>query len=174
MDRIAKAAGVSKPTLYSYFQDKEGLFIALVQQLVRANHPIGLRLDHQPDFETPPAVVLRQIAMEVLGNVAKNQPFLTLMRLIIGESEQFPDLSKTFVQEVSQPMLERLAFYFEAHPQLQFPDPIVTARIFSGSIVHYLITQYIMHGAEVMPLESDRMVDGLVNLIIAAGTAKTD
>ena len=26
MDRIASAAGVSKPTIYSYFKDKEGLF----------------------------------------------------------------------------------------------------------------------------------------------------
>lgn len=31
MDRIAAAAGVSKSTLYSYFRDKEGVFVALVQ-----------------------------------------------------------------------------------------------------------------------------------------------
>lgn len=29
MDRIAKSAGVSKQTLYSYFGDKEGLFYSL-------------------------------------------------------------------------------------------------------------------------------------------------
>lgn len=32
MDRIAKTCGVSKPTLYTYFINKEGLFVALVQQ----------------------------------------------------------------------------------------------------------------------------------------------
>jgi len=33
MDRVAAAAGVSKATVYSHFQDKEGLFAALIQQL---------------------------------------------------------------------------------------------------------------------------------------------
>ena len=35
MDRVAAAAGVSKPTVYSHFHDKEGLFNALMEQLVR-------------------------------------------------------------------------------------------------------------------------------------------
>ena len=35
MDRIATAAGVSKATVYSHFQDKEGLFTALIEQLVQ-------------------------------------------------------------------------------------------------------------------------------------------
>jgi len=33
MDRVAIAAGL-KATVYSHFQDKEGLFIALIQRLV--------------------------------------------------------------------------------------------------------------------------------------------
>ncbi|MFM2305164.1 MAG: hypothetical protein RLZZ135_2577, partial [Cyanobacteriota bacterium] len=35
MDRVATAAGVSKATVYSHFQDKEGLFVALIEQLVQ-------------------------------------------------------------------------------------------------------------------------------------------
>ncbi|HEY9832621.1 MAG TPA: helix-turn-helix domain-containing protein, partial [Stenomitos sp.] len=33
MDKVAAAAGVSKATVYSHFQDKQGLFTALVQRL---------------------------------------------------------------------------------------------------------------------------------------------
>ena len=33
MDRVAATAGVSKATVYSHFQDKAGLFAAIVQQL---------------------------------------------------------------------------------------------------------------------------------------------
>ena len=35
MDRVAAAGGVSKATVYSHFQDKEGLFVALIEQLVQ-------------------------------------------------------------------------------------------------------------------------------------------
>ncbi|WP_264324671.1 TetR/AcrR family transcriptional regulator [Romeriopsis navalis] len=174
MDRIAKAAGVSKPTLYSYFQDKEGLFVALIQQLVETHSPITITNAPKPDFQTPPAAFLRQIAGSVLGHTSSNQPFLSLMRLLIGESEKFPELSQTFVQELSKPVIERLAFYFEMHPDLNFPDPIVTARVFVGSVIHYIIVQYIMQGDSVMPLERERMINGLVDLILAAGMAPTN
>ena len=33
MDRIAASGGISKATVYSHFQDKQGLFKALVERL---------------------------------------------------------------------------------------------------------------------------------------------
>ncbi|MGB7444178.1 MAG: TetR/AcrR family transcriptional regulator [Coleofasciculaceae cyanobacterium] len=172
MDRIASAAGVSKPTLYSYFQDKEGLFIALVQDLTRSCEQMIFNLQSAPNLQIPPDQVLRQMATTVLENFSRNQPLSTLMRLIIGESERFPELAKTFVREVSKPLLERLSFYLASQPQLQLSDPMVTARVFVGSLVHYLITQKILHGSEIVPLESDRMIDGLIELIMAAGESR--
>ena len=35
MDKVAKASGVSKQTLYSHFADKEALFVALVDRMSR-------------------------------------------------------------------------------------------------------------------------------------------
>ena len=34
MDRVASEAGVSKPTIYNHFKDKEGLFASLVEYVV--------------------------------------------------------------------------------------------------------------------------------------------
>ena len=47
---------------------------------------------------------------------------------------------------------------------------MVTARIFIGSVVHYLIVQKVLHGSEILPLERDRMVNGLIALITAQDT----
>ena len=169
MSRIAKAAGVSKPTLYSYFQDKEGLFIALVQQLLHKSNQMALNLPTSDKIPLSPEALLRKMATSFLSEAASNKPFLTLMRLIIGESEQFPELAQAFVRELTKPMLERLSAYLDHHPQLQFSDPQIAARVFSGAMVHYLIVQEIMNGKEIMPLERDRMVDGLVDLMMAGG-----
>ncbi|UAJ71920.1 TetR/AcrR family transcriptional regulator [Synechocystis sp. PCC 7339] len=169
MDRIAKAAGVSKPTLYSYFQDKEGLFMALVQNLSQSCDPL---FPHRPaiaDVDLPPEMFLRQLADKALTGFAQNPALLTLIRLIIGESERFPTLAQSFVREIQKPMLENLATYFGSQPQLHFPDPMVAARIFAGSLVHFLIVQKLMQGEDILPLESDRLADGLVALMMAAG-----
>lgn len=165
MDRIASTAGVSKPTLYRYFQDKEGLFIALIQHLTQNNRQMLFNLPTEPDLQNPPDQVLRQLATSVLDEFSRNQPLSTLMRLIIGESERFPELAQTFVREIQKPLLERLSGYLASQTQLQLPDPMVAARVFVGSLVHYLIIQKIMQGSDILPLERDRMVNGLILII---------
>ncbi len=173
MDRIATAAGVSKPTLYRYFQDKEALFLALVQKLTETNcHQMISGLQANLDLQSPPAVVLRQIATSVLSEFSSNHPLMTLMRLIIGESERFPELARTFVRDIEKPLFERLSFYLGAQPQLKLPDSMVAARIFAGSLVHYLIVQHVLHGDDILPLERDRMIDGLIHLLTAPATAE--
>lgn len=173
MDRIASAAGVSKPTLYSYFQDKEGLFIALIQSLTEKNQKILFDLPATPDPSQPADTVLRFIATSVIDEFEQNQPLLTLMRLLIGESERFPELAKTFVRDIQKPLFEGLSAYFEAQPEFNFPDPMVAARIFAASLVHYLIIQKALHGDEVIYLERDRMIDGIIGLLTAAGNNNT-
>jgi AcrR family transcriptional regulator len=169
MDRIASAAGVSKPTLYRYFQDKEGLFIALIQELMQDKTQIVLNLQNKPNLAPPPDKVLHQIATFFLEDFSHNQQLMTLMRLLIGESERFPQLAQTFVREIEKPIIEALSSYLASHPQLKLPDPMVAARIFVGSLVHYLIVQNIMHGRDILPLEHDRLVDGLIQMITDAG-----
>lgn len=165
MNRIAQAAGVSKSTLYSNFQDKKGLFLALIQDLTYSSRQEVFTLLSQSDLQAPPEEVLRQIARLMLDSFQKNQTLLRLMRLVIGESERFPDVAKAFVVEIQKPMLEQLALYLASQTQLKLSDPMVTARVFAGSLVHYLIIQNLLYGEEVLPLERDRMIDGLVDLM---------
>ena len=165
MNRIAEAARVSKSTLYSNFQDKKGLFLALIQDLTYSSRQEVFTLLSQSDLQAPPEEVLRQIARLMLDSFQKNQTLLRLMRLVIGESERFPDVAKAFVVEIQKPMLEQLALYLASQTQLKLSDPMVTARVFAGSLVHYLIIQNLLYGEEVLPLERDRMIDGLVDLM---------
>jgi AcrR family transcriptional regulator len=37
MNQVADAAGVTKQTIYSHFGDKEGLFIAIIQELTQCH-----------------------------------------------------------------------------------------------------------------------------------------
>lgn len=166
MDRIATAGKVSKPTLYTYFQDKEGLFTALILELMKDEHGPLFNADSTA-LAQPPEVFLRGLASRILGNLSGEQPRFTLFRLLMGESGRFPELAKAFVENIEKPILANLEGYFAKYPELNCPAPEVTARIFMGTIVHYIMLQEILHGKEILPLDRDCLIDGLIELITA-------
>ncbi|MBD2666977.1 TetR/AcrR family transcriptional regulator [Richelia sinica FACHB-800] len=165
MDRVTAAAGVSKTTVYSYFQDKEDLFTKLIEQLTEDGYEEVFN-PHDPQFlQGEPQVVLRRIATNILNETTCENIFLNLVRVIIGESGRFPSLARIFIEKTDKRILELMTGYFAAHPELQLPDPEVAARMFLGTLVHYTILQYMLHGADIVPMEGDRLIDNLVHVL---------
>jgi AcrR family transcriptional regulator len=165
MDRVTEAAGVSKATVYSYFQDKEGLFTALIEKLTQQKY-LAVYNPQDPQFLAgEPEIVLRRIANNILNNIACSQESLNFIRLIIAESGRFPSLAQIFVRNLDKTGLQAITQYFATHPELQLPDAQVAARIFLGTLVYFTIIQYMLHGADILPMERDRLIDNLVNLI---------
>ncbi|MBN3911260.1 MAG: TetR/AcrR family transcriptional regulator [Nostoc sp. NMS1] len=161
MDRVAVAAGVSKATVYSHFQDKEGLFKVLLEELTsKKNSSI---FGTEP-IEGEPAAILRQIATKALEQMINDQEHSAFMRVVIGESGRFPELAQICVRVMIKPVAETLTHYLAA-PELKIPDPEATARILLGALVHFHITQNVMHGQDIIPMESDRLIDALTHLI---------
>jgi TetR/AcrR family transcriptional regulator, regulator of autoinduction and epiphytic fitness len=163
MDKIAAAAGVSKATVYSHFDDKVGLFIALMQRLARKKELFNPQKLQSMLGE--PKVVLKRFAAGMLDNIDTDPQLLTFMRLIIGESGRFPELARAFVQHIEKPTLEMLTQYLTDCPQLQLADPEVSARAFIGGIVHFVLMQEVLHGGDLVPIDRDRLLDHLVDLI---------
>lgn len=162
MDRVTAAAGVSKTTVYSYFQDKEGLFKALIERMADAKY---LAVQDPNFLQGEPQVFLKRLATNIVEQVEQDQEFLSLVRLIIGESGRFPLLAKIFVTNVDKPGLDLITHYFTEHPELQLPDPQVAARIFVGTLIHFTIINNILQCQDVLPMERDRLIDNLVKFM---------
>ncbi|MEP0859275.1 TetR/AcrR family transcriptional regulator [Trichocoleus sp. DQ-U1] len=162
MDRVAKTAGVSKPTVYTYFQDKEGLFTALVQRFAQRKFSIIQRF---LPSEGDAFVVLRQLLTKALNEIICDGEEIALLRLIIGESGRFPELAQIFVRTLVKPGVETLSQYLASSPNLKIADPEATARIFLGALVHFMMVQKMLHGHDILPMESDRLIDSLMNLL---------
>jgi AcrR family transcriptional regulator len=162
MDRVAQSAGVSKQTLYSYFADKEGLFTALVEQV--ACHKF--RSVWSEPLEGEPREVLQALGERIIKE-GSDKEHLRFMRLIMAESENHPNLAQLFLKNVAQPAMKILNQYLQAHPEFQHPDTEVVARIFVGSLVHFVLCQEMLRGKEILPLEPERLLNGLVNLVVS-------
>ena len=162
MDRIASSAGVSKQTLYSHFSDKEGLFRALIEHMAARK----FQLLWSKPLEGEPEEVLRGLAKRILSEL-NDTDHLDFTRLIVAESRERPDLGEIFLKNVAKPSMKILVQYFEAHPELNFKDSEAIARIFVGSLIHFILSQEIFGGKKFMPMKSDRIVESLIDLVLS-------
>lgn len=165
MDRVAKEAGVSKATVYSHFGDKESLFNAVIEDMVKDKFQTVMSLEKSSSLKQEPKEVLTEMATRMLNNAKSDRYFQNFMRIIIAESGRFPELAKAYVHNIAKPGIEVLTKYFKSHPELQLEDPEATVRIMVGSLVYFIMLQEMMHGKDILPLESDRLVTTLTNLI---------
>jgi AcrR family transcriptional regulator len=165
MDRVASAAGVSKATIYSHFQDKESLFIAIIDRLVQGKFQ-SIFSPEMEKLHSEPRIFLRKLADNIVDTGECEPEFLNFMRLIFGESGRFPELAKAFVRNVEKNSFQMLKHYFATCVQLKIADPEATARMFIGTLVHFIIVQYLLHGREIVPMERDRIIDTLIDAIV--------
>ena len=166
MDKIAKAAKVSKATVYSHYKDKESLFNAVMQDLVKEKFNTVMGLQQPQSLEQDPKLVLSKIAMRMLENAKSDRTFQDFVRIIMGESGRFPQLAKSYVTCLVKPAIETLTHYLAVHPQLKINDPEATVRVMMGTLVYFVILQEMLYGKEILPLENERLVDTLTDLIV--------
>jgi TetR/AcrR family transcriptional regulator, regulator of autoinduction and epiphytic fitness len=162
MDRVAAAAGVSKATVYSHFGDKETLFKAMVEFLAKQKMRVIME---DLDRSLPPREAMRKLIQLALIDCCGNAEFQDFKRMLVGVSGQFPELAKTFVEHLAKPGIQALRDYFEECPAFDFPDSEATARIVVGAIVHFGMVQSLLHGAEIVPMEPERLVAALEYLL---------
>ena len=92
VDSIAKRAGVSKATLYSYFADKRLLFmeVATCECAKQANAAIECI-----DMANPPAQVLHHTGTHMLRFML-SEFGQRVFRICVAETDRFPELGQRF------------------------------------------------------------------------------
>ncbi len=167
MDRITAAAGVSKSTLYAHFKDKESLFTALIEGIAQEKQRLLFSLQELDIQPQDPRIVLRQLAEMMLSKVTQEPQILQFMRLLMFESGRFPQLGRTFIN-AWKPTFDALSQYLASCPSLRLADPEAAARIFMGTLVHFVIIQEGMHGKEIIPMDPDRIITALIESILSS------
>jgi len=92
MDAIATAAGVSKLTVYSHYQDKERLFIAAVECVCQEQMPSEI---FRADLKGPLRKQLMTIARAFFALVT-SEAAVAVHRTIVANAQQSPKLGQLF------------------------------------------------------------------------------
>jgi AcrR family transcriptional regulator len=110
MGEIARAAGVSKGTLYVYFENKEQLFQSIVSEQCKAQAE-GI-FNFGPDDHDVEAVLTRlgTLYAEFLVRPDRVSP----VRTVIGITERMPEIGRQFYEAGPGCGIAQLAGYLEA------------------------------------------------------------
>ena len=110
MNEIARAAGVSKGTLYVYFADKSRLFEAIVEDEALEKSKIAYNLDPGRDVET----TLREFGQTYIGSMCRPGGGSSI-RTVMAIAERMPEVGRQFYENVLAQTINRLADYLQAH-----------------------------------------------------------
>ncbi len=105
LEDVAKSAGVSKATIYRYFDNKEQLFEAVVRQKVSPQ--FAQMSAFVEAFEGTTTDLLKTFFSLLRG--ALDGPFPSMVKLIISESENFPALSRLWSELAVKRMFKLVA-----------------------------------------------------------------
>ncbi|BAF90463.1 putative transcription regulator protein [Azorhizobium caulinodans ORS 571] len=110
MGDIARAAGVSKGTLYVYFEDKVDLFAALVTTECEETAERLFVLDaKEPDL----AAALKKLGMSFLEAMLRPEHVATV-RMVIATAEKFPEIGRRFLDAGPNSGVRRLSTFLSA------------------------------------------------------------
>ena len=105
LETIAARAGVSKATLYLYFESKEALFRASVRA---AAAPVLATMQPKGGEDGPPLRELLPLLLAGAAAALGDGRAAMLARMVIAESRNFPDLARIWHENVVGPALARI------------------------------------------------------------------
>ena len=133
VDDVATAAGVAKRTIYNLYVDKDQLFRATILRSLAIADGFSASLAEEVRGVADPRSELPGVATR-LARAVLCGPVLPLRRLLVMESNRFPDLAAEYRDHAPEAVLRALADLFgdlAADGHLLVEDPVLAAEHFA-------------------------------------------
>lgn len=166
LDDVARLAGVSKGTVYLYFDSKESLF----REMVRAK--VVTALAECEELVRTYQGTCRALLIELITRLyygLRNERMARISRLVQAELESFPELAQFYFDEVIlrarrivADVLERGIATGEFRPEAR----AFAARGLPSLLVHTAQVQCFFHRLDPAALTDEQALQGLIDLYL--------
>jgi AcrR family transcriptional regulator len=133
MDSVARRAGISTKTLYRLVPNKAALFEAMVtDRLDQFASAVRLRACEGRDIEAA-----LQEALLVCADLLLNGEVIALQRMVLAESDKFPEIARTFYTKAMRRTVATLANWLRVEKErglIAIEDDEVAAGMLLGML----------------------------------------
>jgi TetR/AcrR family transcriptional regulator of autoinduction and epiphytic fitness len=168
MSDIAAAANVSKGTLYVYFEDKEHLFVALIERERESQKSAAFEaLDDNLDIARALTSFGERLTCLLVSEFA-----MSAHRIVIGVAERMPELGREFYENGPMQGAKRLAGYLDrmiAKELLAIDDTTLAAMQFLDLCQSTLLRPRLFNAVREPPSQAEinRVVASAVTMFLA-------
>jgi AcrR family transcriptional regulator len=161
MGEIARAAGVSKGTLYVYFADKNRLFEAIVEETALEQGEIAFDAGPAGDAAT----TLAEFGRAYIGMILRPEGG-SAIRTVMAIAERMPEVGRRYYERVLQKTINRLAGHLGVHEaagELVIDDRELAASQFLLMCQASLFLPFIFQAAP--PPSPDRVTEVIASAV---------
>ncbi|NKB43686.1 MAG: TetR family transcriptional regulator [Alphaproteobacteria bacterium] len=167
LEDVAERVGISKGTIYLYFENKEELFKACVRETLGSH--VKETMELAAAFDGPTPDLLREIVRRISGRLTK-PAYRTILLLLISEGQRFPELVSFYHSEIIGPGAEGLGGViqrgidrgeFKETGLSKFPMMLMSPVIASVIWNHLFGDDVEIDPSEALQTHLDTMLDGL-------------
>ncbi len=168
LDDVARRAGVSKGTLYLYFDNKDALFRGMVTAKLEAVLAHAEEFIRTWDGNTPD--LMRAFIRDYWETMNKPEK-LRLSKVVMSELTNFPELAKWYYQEVilrARRVVENILARGIERGEFRPVNTAFTARALQILVVNMAQFLHYFGKYDPAPLSSDDLVTGILDLYLHA------
>ncbi len=174
INKLIDRIGGSKATVYGYFYSKERLFESIVESIV----------EEIPDFINGAQLMdleLREglmAASQRLLKIATSPRHLALARIVIAETDRFPEIGKIYYERAPQHICEVLTAFIQQCAMrggFEIAHPRETVESFTGMVLHHqLFRQLCVNPTPPTDREIHQLAARNTNMLLAMLSIKSN
>ncbi len=165
LDDVAALAGVSKGTLYLYFENKEELFKAVVREnLVSA---LTEAEDYADQYDGSSTELLREVIKGWWDRIGTTK-LSGITKLMMAESGNFPDVARFYHEEVisrSNALIIRVLERGIASGEFRAVDTVNANLVIVAPVLMLMIWKHSLNSCRIDPISSPEYLDCYLDLI---------
>ena|ERR1700731_1393182 len=166
MEDIARRAGISKGTIYLYFESKEAVFKALAQQMAATR--LGDIAVLVQSFEGPTPDLLRAV-LQGIGALVSGSAVVALPRMVLAEAGNFPELAEHWRREVVDRGLalwESIIRRGQARGEFRVIDPAHAARLCMTPMIFVALWRSTFSRLDATPYDYQGLIDTHIDMLL--------